>query len=56
MATTEGRAMKPQTVKAPLYKRLGWLVLIWAGSVAALGVAAWLMRLLMNAAGLGTPH
>ena len=48
--------MKPETVKAPLYKRLGWLVLIWAGSVAALGVAAWLMRLLMSAAGLSSPH
>ncbi|AGI26139.1 DUF2474 domain-containing protein [Pseudomonas sp. MT3] len=42
--------------KAPLRKRLGWLVLIWALSVAALGVAAWLMRLFMSAAGLGTPH
>ena len=46
--------MKPQTVKAPLYKRLGWLVLIWAGSVAALGVVAWLMRMFMSAAGLST--
>ncbi|MCP8465359.1 DUF2474 domain-containing protein [Pseudomonas sp. ZM23] len=42
--------------KAPLRKRLGWLVLIWVLSVAALGVAAWLMRLFMSAAGLGTPH
>lgn len=42
--------------KAPLRKRLGWLVLIWGLSVATLGVAAWLMRLFMSAAGLGTPH
>ncbi|MDF3930990.1 DUF2474 domain-containing protein [Pseudomonas citronellolis] len=48
--------MKAQSEKAPLAKRLGWLLLIWAGSVAALGVAAWLMRLLMSAAGLGAPH
>jgi hypothetical protein len=34
------------------WRRLGWLVLIWCLSVAALGVAAGLMRLLMRAAGL----
>ena len=34
--------------------RLGWLVLIWAASVAALGAAAWLMKLLMRAGGLTT--
>jgi hypothetical protein len=33
-------------------KRLGWLVLIWAGSVLALGVVAMVFRLLMNLAGL----
>ena len=32
--------------------RLGWLLLIWVGSVAALGAAAWLMRGLMRAGGL----
>jgi hypothetical protein len=37
---------------APFWKRLGWLVLIWALSVAALGVAAAALRLLMNAAGM----
>jgi uncharacterized protein DUF2474 len=37
----------------PLWvKRVGWLVLIWAGSVLVLGAAAYLMRLLMNAAGM----
>ena len=34
--------------------RIGWLVLIWAASVAALGVVAWLLRLLMQAAGMHT--
>jgi hypothetical protein len=36
------------------WKRLGWLVLIWAASVAALGVVAMLIRLLMRAAGLSS--
>lgn len=29
---------------APLWKRLGWMALIWAGSVAALGLVATLIR------------
>lgn len=33
-------------------KRLVWLVLLWSASVAALGVVAWIVRLLMQAAGL----
>lgn len=33
-------------------RRVGWLVLIWAASVLALGVVAGLMRLLMSFAGL----
>ncbi|WP_033727744.1 DUF2474 domain-containing protein [Pseudomonas cremoricolorata] len=41
-------------VKKPLWQRLGWLALIWLASVATLGVAAWLMRLFMAAAGLTT--
>lgn len=36
-------------------KRLGWLVLIWSLSVAALGVVSYGIRLLMHAAGL-TAH
>lgn len=35
-----------------MWKRLGWLVLIWATSVLALAVVAYLMKLLMRAAGL----
>ena len=35
-----------------MWKRLGWLVLIWATSVLALAVVAYLMKLLMHAAGL----
>ncbi|AZD10668.1 Cytochrome d ubiquinol oxidase subunit X [Pseudomonas chlororaphis] len=40
--------------KKPLWKRLGWLAGIWAGSVLALFVVASLMRMFMNAAGLTT--
>ncbi|MCG4452134.1 DUF2474 domain-containing protein [Pseudomonas sp. MMS21-TM103] len=39
----------------PLWQRLGWLVAIWAGSVLALGLVAGLLRLFMQAAGMGTP-
>lgn len=40
--------------KPSLYRRLGWLVLIWSASVLALSAAALTMRLLMNAIGLQT--
>ncbi|MCG8293632.1 DUF2474 domain-containing protein [Pseudomonas entomophila] len=40
--------------KKPLLQRLGWLVLIWVLSVAALGVVAYGMRMFMSAAGLST--
>lgn len=33
-------------------KRIGWFVLIWLCSVAALAAVAYGLRLLMNAAGL----
>ena len=37
----------------PLWlRRLGWLVLIWVLSVAALSAVAWFFRVVMNAAGL----
>jgi hypothetical protein len=32
------------TDTSPLWKRLGWFVLIWAASVASLGVVAGLLR------------
>jgi len=35
-----------------LLRRVGWMVLIWMGSVAALAVVAVLFRLLMNMAGM----
>ena len=33
-------------------RRIGWLILIWACSVAALGLVALAMRLLMSWAGM----
>jgi len=38
--------------KGSWWMRLAWLILIWAVSVAALGVVAWVIRLMMDAAGL----
>jgi len=35
-------------------RRVGWLVLIWAASVATLAVVAALFRIAMNLAGLTT--
>ena len=29
-------------------KRLGWFVLIWAGSIVALGLVAWIIRLVLK--------
>ncbi|MGJ7514960.1 DUF2474 domain-containing protein [Pseudomonas baetica] len=36
------------------YKRVGWLVLIWLGSVVSLGVVAGGLRMLMHAAGMSS--
>ena len=35
-------------------RRLLWLALLWAASVATLGVAAYALRLLMRAIGMST--
>ncbi|MBN8440624.1 MAG: DUF2474 domain-containing protein [Thauera sp.] len=34
------------------WRRLAWFVAIWAAGVSALGVAAWLFRLFMDAIGM----
>ena len=34
---------------APLWKRLGWMAAIWAMSVAARGLVAWVLRLWLHA-------
>ena len=35
-------------------RRVGWLLALWAGGVAALGAVAFLLKLAMRAAGLTT--
>ncbi|CAN5361202.1 hypothetical protein BH11PSE11_BH11PSE11_20430 [soil metagenome] len=40
--------------QSPWWKKLGWLVLLWGLSVGALGAVAYLLGLLMRAAGLRT--
>ena len=34
------------------WRRFAWFVAIWAGGVLALGAAAWLLRLFMDAIGM----
>ncbi|HEX4551058.1 DUF2474 domain-containing protein [Pseudomonas sp.] len=50
MATIDSREDR----STPWYKRLGWLLLIWSGSVVALAVVASLLKLAMYAAGMRT--
>ena len=50
--TTPPEAASPPPT--PWRSRLLWLALIWAASVAALGVAAYALRLLMRAVGMST--
>lgn len=45
----------PACVAAPRWlRRLGWLIAIWTASVAALALAAVLIRALMQIAGMTT--
>lgn len=44
----------PATVRQWL-RRLVWLIAIWMVSVAALGLAAWALRLLMKSIGMSPP-
>jgi len=50
MATIDSREIK----SSPWYKRLGWLLLIWSGSVVSLAVVASVLKLAMYAAGMRT--
>jgi hypothetical protein len=43
---------RPPAPPASLARRLGWMALLWLGSVAALGLVALLLRALMAAAGM----
>lgn len=49
------REMDDNTViRQPWWKRIGWLAMIWLGSVLALFVVATAFRMLMMAAGMKT--
>ncbi|MGP6421944.1 DUF2474 domain-containing protein [Pseudomonas putida] len=50
MAIIDSREIR----SSPWYKRLGWLLLIWFGSVVSLGVVASVLKLVMYAAGMRT--
>lgn len=41
--------------RKPFWQRLAWLLLIWCASVGVLSLVAYLLRLLMNAAGMTAP-
>jgi hypothetical protein len=45
---------RQQPAPGPWYKRVGWLVVIWMGSVVSLGVVAEALRMLMHAAGMSS--
>jgi len=45
---------QPDTPKSSLAKQVGWMILIWLGSVAALAAMSLLMKLLMKAAGFNS--
>lgn len=45
---------RQQPVPARWYKRVGWLVVIWMGSVVSLGLLAEVLRMLMHAAGMSS--
>jgi hypothetical protein len=44
--------MSERSVSHSWLARIGWLVLLWTGGVAALAAVALLLRVLMHAAGL----
>ncbi|TCW08511.1 uncharacterized protein DUF2474 [Raoultella sp. BIGb0138] len=53
--STENTAMNSENeTPRPFWKKLMWMVIIWAASVLALGVVATLFKLLMAAAGMRT--
>ena len=46
------KTMNENTATIPWWKRVGWLAIIWLGSVLALFAVASVFRLLMTAAGM----
>jgi len=52
MRTEVGSVKNHKETKAPLWKRILWLVVIYGASVLPLGVVATLFRMMMTAAGM----
>ena len=50
MATTE--LCRGESAPRRWAARLGWLLALWLAGVATMGLAAWLLKLVMRAAGL----
>lgn len=48
------RDIQGERPKSSLAKRLGWMILIWLASVAALALMSLLMKLFMKAAGFNS--
>ncbi|ELX8378770.1 DUF2474 domain-containing protein [Providencia vermicola] len=46
------KATTNHTVSSPWWKKIGWMAIIWFGSVLALFAFSSLFRLLMTAAGM----
>lgn len=40
-----------QAETSSIWKRLGWMVVIWAASVISLGIVAFLLRLILKSDG-----
>lgn len=47
MPITTDREARPPSI-APLWQRLVWFVALWAGSVAALGIVGYAIRLVLK--------
>ena len=52
MPASDPRPSEAPTASPGWAKRIGWLLLIWSASVAALGMAALGLRLLMGLLGM----
>lgn len=46
-------AKESEARRAPLWlRRIGWMVLLWLGGVATLAMVAFLLKMVMRAAGM----
>jgi hypothetical protein len=51
-ATSQNLSRRSQQIKLPWWKKIGWLIMIWCGSVLALLAVSMLFRMMMTAAGM----